>query len=693
MAVEPTLNPASIGYGAAALAYAVLTLLSLTRWRTGLAGLWLAPALAASGLWAALLALGDQRAAGTGLTEFVASALRTGLWLVVLSRTVPVASDPRLRLLRMGAVLAPLAVLVGGAVASVLVDLGMVASPTAAALPSLAGGLLLPLYGLILIEQATRNAPASDRWALKHVLLGVGAVLAYDLVMYASSAAFAAFDLGLWQARGGFHAVAALVLAVGLARLSAHRPAAMSSQDTVFYTGTLVAVGILLLLIAFGGWYMRVAGGSWGAMLQALFVASAILALVAALFSSQVRAWAMVVLAKSFAPYRYDYRAEWLRLTAALAGGAEPAPLAERALKAVIEKVHSPTGGLWQRDETGQFVPVAGSLSTAAPNTVEAGAPWLRFLAEREWVLDLGAAAPPGLELAQLPQFLTGNPRAWLVVPLMQGESLEGFVAAARPLAPSASLTWEDLDLLKATGRQVAAFLALERVALSLAQSQQFEAYNRFAAFMMHDLKNVAGQLALVVRNAEQHRRNPQFVDDAVATVDNASRRISRMLEQFRRDALPVAPRRVDVVAVCRQVIERCAGSLPRPSIEAPAAPLEAMLDPDRLSHVVEHVVRNAQEATPPGGTVTVSVASHGSNVRIEVTDTGCGMDEDFLRERLFRPFSSTKGSQGMGIGAYQTREFARAAGGAVYVSSAPGAGTRFRIELPAAQRQGVNVG
>ncbi len=691
MAAEAALSPAAIGYGAAALAYAVLAGLSLTRWRRGLAGLWFAPALCASALWAAWLAGRHAPTADAASVEFVLGTVRTGLWLLVLSRVLPSGGDPWLRLLRPAAIVAPVAVLIAGALAAVLADLGFVAQRSS--LPVLAGGLALSLLGLVLIEQAIRNAPASDRWALKHVLLGIGAVLAFDLVLDASSTAFGALDAELWQARGGFHVLAAVILAVGCARLSAHRPAAMSSQGVVFYTGTFVAVGLLLLLIAFGGWYVRLAGGSWGAVLQALFVACAILALVAALFSSQVRAWLVVVLAKSFAPYRYDYRAEWLRLTDALASGDANRPLAERALKALIEKVHSPTGGLWQRDDAGQLVPVAGDLSTLPGNAVDAEAPWLRFLAEREWVLDLTTNLPPELNSLPLPAFLTGNPRAWLIVPLLQGRSLEGFVAAARPLAPSAALTWEDLDLLKATGRQVAAFLALERVALSLSQAQQFEAYNRFAAFMMHDLKNVAAQLELVVRNADQHRRNPQFVDDSVATVDNATRRISRMLEQFRREALPVAARRTDVAAVCRQVVERCAGQLPRPSFEAPAVPIEAMLDPDRLSHVVEHIVRNAQEATPPNGTVSVRVAAAGPSIEIEVIDTGSGMDAEFVRDRLFRPFESTKGSQGMGIGAYQTREFARAAGGTVYVSSTPGHGTRFRIELPAAARHGGTSG
>ncbi|HYL72457.1 MAG TPA: XrtA/PEP-CTERM system histidine kinase PrsK [Candidatus Dormibacteraeota bacterium] len=688
---EPALNPASIGYVAAAILYAALAVIALTRWRRGLAGLWIANALAASAAWAALLSMGVARAPPGGVVDFFASTIRAGLWLLVLTRIIPGSSSPRVRYIRVAALAAPFVVLAAGASISVLADLGNIDRRTP--LPQVFGGLLLSLFGLVLLEQAMRNATASDRWALKHVLLGIGATLTFDLVLYASSWAFGTLDLTLWEARGAFNVVAALVLATGLARLSRHRPPAQSSQGIVFYTGTLIAVGLLLLVIAFGGWYVRVAGGSWGASLQALFVGAAILALVVALFSAQVRAWAIVVLTKTFAPYRYDYRAEWLRLTEALSGAEDPRPLAERALRALIRVVHSPSGGLWLREQDGCFVPVAGGLSTAPANTVDVAAPWLQILAAREWILDLSVTPPRELQPLTVPEWLTSNPRAWLIVPLLRAQALEGFVVAARPLTPSAALTWEDLDLLKATARQVAAFLAFERVAQHLAQSQQFEAYNRFAAFMMHDLKNVAAQLALIVQNAEQHRRNPSFVDDAITTVDNASHRMQRLLEQFRQGGAVLSPRRVDVVAVCRQVVERCGNSEPRPMLAAHDDSLEATLDPERLSHVIEHVVRNAQQATAPSGTVTVGVARRDARIVIEVTDTGCGMDAEFVRDKLFRPFQSTKGTQGMGIGAYQTREFVRGAGGAVRVASEVGRGTKFTIELPVAAVRGGALG
>jgi signal transduction histidine kinase len=113
--------------------------------------------------------------------------------------------------------------------------------------------------------------------------------------------------------------------------------------------------------------------------------------------------------------------------------------------------------------------------------------------------------------------------------------------------------------------------------------------------------------------------------------------------------------------------------------------PMHVLADPDRFAAVLDHVLRNAQEATPEGS-VSVHLGASQGEVMLVVRDTGAGMDPVFIRERLFRPFDSTKGSKGMGIGAYQAREYVQSLGGHVEVQSSPGEGTAFSIILPVAK-------
>jgi signal transduction histidine kinase len=97
---------------------------------------------------------------------------------------------------------------------------------------------------------------------------------------------------------------------------------------------------------------------------------------------------------------------------------------------------------------------------------------------------------------------------------------------------------------------------------------------------------------------------------------------------------------------------------------------------------VIGHIIQNAIEATPYDGSVEVRISRKNDLAVVEVEDNGRGMDEVFIRDRLFRPFDSTKGS-GMGIGAYECREYIRELGGQVDVASVVEKGTTFHIELP----------
>jgi signal transduction histidine kinase len=177
----------------------------------------------------------------------------------------------------------------------------------------------------------------------------------------------------------------------------------------------------------------------------------------------------------------------------------------------------------------------------------------------------------------------------------------------------------------------------------------------------MHDLSNVVAQQRLIVENAARHKRNPEFVDDAIETIDNTVKRLSRLLEQLKTgEGGTQAARRTRLVDVARQAVARLQDRPPAPALAEADEDAFAMISGERLEHVLEHVIRNAQDATPADGSVRVAVRSDGSSAVIEVVDSGRGMDAEFVRDRLFRPFDTTKGAKGMGIGAFQTREFVR---------------------------------
>jgi putative PEP-CTERM system histidine kinase len=265
----------------------------------------------------------------------------------------------------------------------------------------------------------------------------------------------------------------------------------------------------------------------------------------------------------------------------------------------------------------------------------------------------------------------------------MQGEMLVAFIVLMRSPTRGA-LNWEDSDLLKTVGRQAASYLVLWQATDALAESRQFEAFNRLSAYVVHDLKNLVAQLDLVVDNSKRHLHKPGFMEDALQTVGNASAKMNRLLGQLRKGrAENGSARNVNLNNVLEDVVRARGQTSPAPVLEACAEELRVSADRDRLGAVIEHLIQNAQEATPADGHITVRVKADGDFALVEVEDDGAGMDAAFVAERLFKPFDTTKGNAGMGVGVYESREFVNALGGEISVESAPRRGTVFRVKLP----------
>ncbi|EHQ53744.1 periplasmic sensor signal transduction histidine kinase, partial [Ectothiorhodospira sp. PHS-1] len=219
----------------------------------------------------------------------------------------------------------------------------------------------------------------------------------------------------------------------------------------------------------------------------------------------------------------------------------------------------------------------------------------------------------------------------------------------------------------------------------SRSEARQFEAFNRLSAYVVHDLKNLIAQLSLVVSNAQRHGDNPAFLKDAIGTVENAVARMNKLMLQLRtgdpgRDITPV-----DMGPLAVRAVAQALGRAPKPELAHNGEPIPVLADPERLLSVMNHLIQNAQEATPPEGEVRLGLWRDSRQAYLEIRDTGTGMTSEFIRERLFRPFDTTKGLTGMGIGAYESREFVRALGGDLEVWSEPGVGSRFRISVPLA--------
>jgi putative PEP-CTERM system histidine kinase len=240
------------------------------------------------------------------------------------------------------------------------------------------------------------------------------------------------------------------------------------------------------------------------------------------------------------------------------------------------------------------------------------------------------------------------------------------------------ALEWEAFDLLRAAGRQAASYLAEERSTKGLRDSELLTEYSKRFAFVVHDIKNLASQLGLIVTNARRYIDNPEFQRDMLKTVEDSVARMNHLLSQLKADGA-AAPHPVDPAAIVAAVAAEFSVAA---ETDSDAEGCSVALAADRLRSALTHLVQNALDASAAGDRVVVRTRRSSGRFLIDVVDRGIGMDEAFIRNELFLPFRSTK-SGGYGIGAFQTRELIRSAGGDIEVISRPGAGTTMRIILP----------
>jgi putative PEP-CTERM system histidine kinase len=282
----------------------------------------------------------------------------------------------------------------------------------------------------------------------------------------------------------------------------------------------------------------------------------------------------------------------------------------------------------------------------------------------------------------QIPSWLFDNPTAWVGIPLLHHQRLIGLVLLAAP-EYRRQLDWEDFDLLRTGGNQAASSLAEALGQEALSQAQRFEEFNRRFAFILHDIKNLVSQLSLVARNAERHADNPEFRADMVATLQSS---VSKMNDLLARLAPQSQARVQRIESQALRPILTAAIAAKRRDREVTLlgdTNIEALVDAGALEQAIEHLLQNALDASS-GEPVTVRVYRDEDTVSIAITDKGVGMDGDFIRNRLFEPFASTKPG-GFGIGAFEARSLISAMGGRLSVDSRLGRGTTFTILLPVA--------
>jgi putative PEP-CTERM system histidine kinase len=651
---------------------------------------------------ATLLATDSETAAGRLNVWFLAKLFVAAIWLsfsLTFSRGNFREFLYRWRYLLTGAFLLPTLLTLGSFV-GYRTEIGSVRQPMegvpvfSLSPMGTATNILLLIAAVIIVanlEKTFRAAVGTMRWRIKFIILGLSAVFATRIYTHAQSLLYTSFDPSSVGIDGaalliGCGFLAAAHARAGLAEIDVYpSQAVLGTSITVLLTGAyLFAVGVLAQVVA-------QLGGAERFQIQAFLVLLGIAILAVLLLSERVRDGIQRFVSVHFKRPRHDSRKIWTKLTHRTANVLDRARLCDVTAKLISETFNALSVTVWLLNDDARRISVGGSTSQAL--SVNPSADWPpsfaasihTHLAKWSKPFDLDKVdARWGATLRQLvaTQFRGGGHR--VCIPLLSGENLLGIIILADRVN-GIPYSEEELELLKCIGDQCAASLLNLRLNEALVRSKEFEAFQTMSAFFVHDLKNAAATLSLMLKNLPVHFSDPAFREDALRGIGQTVTRINQLIERLRmlRQQLELNASEFDVVRLVSEAMENSPAVSDVEVVKhlEPVKPIKA--DRQQMLSVITNLLLNAREAlNSGGGRIEVSTSESNGFAVITVADNGCGMSATFVNQSLFKPFRTTK-KKGLGIGMFQSKMIVEAHRGGIEVESEPGKGTTFRVLLP----------
>ncbi len=452
---------------------------------------------------------------------------------------------------------------------------------------------------------------------------------------------------------------------------------------------SVVVAGLYLLAFAVITWTFDRIGIPYGRFGTMVILVFSVFILLAILISGKARRQLRRFINENFRLGIYNYRREWRHYARLMTSSSTIDDLLSNTISSLCETmlvrkgiIYADIGGNDAVD-FGLNMEERADVSSGAILKMYEGSPLIMIPAHRRLAhgADRKAATAPGA--AKTPEWVRAI--SFLTI----GGEASGFIALGQK-AFGRPWSEEDRDFLTTITDQ--ASLALENLLMEErhVESKQLESFNRFASFVIHDLKNTVGMLSLTAENARDNIQDREFQEDAVETLERSVQKMRRLIDSLNAHKAPTAISRssTDVASAAEEKIaslrQFAAKKDVSVSLEYKGA-VRAYIDPSALSRIVENLVLNSIEAVAEGGTIEVRIARHGETLTVIVSDDGPGFDREYLENGLFRPFMSTK-KNGLGVGLVLCKSLTEAHGGSISVSSLPRGGAVVKAEMPAGE-------
>ena len=671
-----------IGYAIAALGYFALLLLLFTGQKKGIAKYLLITATLITCLWAInnISLLGWQ----THIRDFfIADSIRQWVWVLFLAACLRSDFTSFKEI-----IIRPISLSL-----LVLPSIALITAATSAVpyLWQYSLHTLIALQMLIVLELVYRQS-GEQKWAYKPLVMFLGGLSLFDFVTYANATMINQIGENYVYARGYIYVCLLPFLILSIRRISYWGVAIFVSRDVVLHSTLLLVAGGYLFLMALVGYMVKFMGGSWSYPLQFVLIAVSLLLLVSVFLSHNFRTKIKVFITKHFYANQFDYRVEWVKLTEILSEQQENLnEVYQTSLRGMLQAIEYNSGVLLKLNKNGWHTVASINAGGVREYDFSKVATLQAFFEKKAWIIDIGELRVKPHQYEELDEktYFMNAFKYQLIIPVFRQEELWGMVLLDADSEHVKPLNWELRDYMNAVTAQVSNCIFQFESGQALAENAQFAAFSRMSAFVLHDLKNVMAQIDLILANAQHHKTNPEFIDDTFETLEYTKSRMDKMLKQLTEKNVSQSQSqlRVNIKELLLKVVEqRCQGFEPMPIVDCDDE-LLVQIDAEKFSNVMYHLISNAQQATKDDGSVVIKASKVNTNGRdyigVEVIDTGEGMSDDFIENRLFKPFDTTKGNAGMGIGAYDAKNYIEEIGGLIAVESEIDQGTSFKLSIP----------
>lgn len=542
-------------------------------------------------------------------------------------------------------------------------------------------------FSVAQLENIMRSASGTEKWKIKYIIIGVGAILVYFIYLASQSLLFNTISILLYPITSIAIIIVTAMMAIFIIKHRVMDADVFISRYIVYNSLAITIIGIYLFLvgiIASGINYYEIASKY---QISTIVSFALILLLIIILFSSSVRRKAQLFINRNFYKHKYEFRDKWMESVSRFGAlGSVDDTLTELSMM-ITETMGARSVEIWLVNYNHKTYKKAIDTNISGRNTINYDHPMLNMAKEIMRPFDINdelRSIASESDKNQIKELASQN-EAVLFAPFLVNGEIIGFILLGSDISGENYGT-DDYELVTALLAQVARQIKSIWLSQELIAAREMEAFNKISMFVIHDIKNLANSLSLVSHNAKSNISNPEFQMDAISTIENTVSKMKLLINKLSFDRSPSKYQSgvIYLDEILIKNIEEYENNSNKQIIYIKniSKPLKVFGDSEALNTVFTNIISNAIDSIQGNGEIKVSALKSNGKINIMISDSGLGMPREYLNNRLFQPFSSTK-KMGMGIGLYQCKCIIEAHNGEIHISSEEGKGAEVQVILP----------